>query len=226
MAGNNTRTLARIGLGGVALAESMAAWSRWEQRRRLFAAAVERARVTRRRLVVVLPDREGTIANTLRLYEMGRHYADVFNMRRIPVVRASEIERGPVERIDTNSAVVYAACILEYVSDVRGVMDEILRMAGDVENVYVVTVQPWTLTATLHPRARWAGIADAHTVSMGPITPLHRSFAAGVVLGLAAVSATSSRAPEGETHEDIDDGAIDARGIVLIDRDFNEGGGS
>ncbi|MCY1007058.1 hypothetical protein OV079_16130 [Nannocystis pusilla] len=75
-------------------------------------------------------------------------------------------------------------------------MDEILRMAGTVENVYVVTVQPWTLTATLHPRARWAGIADTHTCSMGPITALHRGFAASVLVGLAAVSATAERAAD------------------------------
>lgn len=215
-----TRTLARLGLGGIALAESMATWSRWERRRALFAAAAERAQQTRRRFVLVLPEREGAITRALRVYEMGRHYPEVFHMRRIPVVRPAELERGRVERIADDSAVVYVACVLEYVADVRAAMDEILRMAGDVENVYVVVVQPWTLTATLHPRARWAGIADAHTVSMGPITALHRTFAAGVVLGLAAVSATSERPVEAEAEGDGDDGAIDAYTIVQVDRDF------
>jgi hypothetical protein len=222
MASNNTRTLARIGLGGVVLAESMAAWSRWEKRRTLFAAAVERARIERRRLVVVLPEREGSITRALRVYEMGRHYPEVFHMRRIPIVSPTELERGRVERIASDSAVVYVACVLEYVSDVGAAMDEILRMAGAIENIYVVTVQPWTLTATLHPRARWAGIADTHTVSMGPITALHRGFAAGVVLSLAAVSATSDRPRENDhhTHDDTHNGAIDAYTIVQVDNEF------
>ncbi|MCY0994786.1 hypothetical protein OV203_47105 [Nannocystis sp. ILAH1] len=155
----------------------------------------------------------------MRVYEMGRHFPDVFHMRRIPVVAPTELERGPVHRIASDSAVVYVACVLEYVSDVRAAMDEILRMAGAVENIYVVTIQPWTLTATLHPRARWAGIADTHTVSMGPITALHRGFAAGLVLSLAAVSATSERAPD-EAEDDVDDGAIDAHAIVQVDDDF------
>ncbi|PCC69323.1 hypothetical protein SAMN02745121_08978 [Nannocystis exedens] len=219
MVANNTRTLARLGLGGVVLAESMAAWSRWERRRALFAAAAERARVERRRFVVVLPEHEGSLTKALRVYEMGRHYPEVFHMRRIPIVSPAELERGPVHRIASDSAVVYVACVLEYVSDVRAAMDEILRMAGAVENIYVVTVQPWTLTATLHPRARWAGIADTHTVSMGPITALHRGFAAGLVLSLAAVSATSERGPD-DAQDDVDDGAIDAHVIVQVDKDF------
>ena len=32
---SNPRTLARFGLGGVLLAESMATWSRWERRKHL-----------------------------------------------------------------------------------------------------------------------------------------------------------------------------------------------
>ena len=36
--------------------------------------------------------------------------------------------------------------------------------------------------------ARWAGIADTHAVSMGPVTTMHKGAAAGVLLGLAALS--------------------------------------
>jgi hypothetical protein len=46
-------------------------------------------------------------------------------------------------------------------------------------------VQPWTLTAALHPSARWAGIAHTHAVSMGPVTVVHKGMAAGVLLTLA-----------------------------------------
>ena len=191
------RTLARVGLGGVVLAESMAAWSRWERRRDLFLAAAARARATRRRLIVVLPDKEGPIARALRVYEFGRHYPEVFLASPSPVVRARDLQRAPLADVPGDSAVLYVAEVLEYVPDLRAVMDELLRMAGTTDNLFVVTVQPWTLTAALHPRARWAGLADTHVVSMGPITPLHRGFAAGVLLGLAAISAMPpAREPE------------------------------
>ena len=74
-------------------------------------------------------------------------------------------------------------------------MAEILRVAGSVDNIYVVTVQPWTLTAALHPAARWAGISDTHAVSMGRVTPLHRGFAAGLLISLAAPSLVAGNAP-------------------------------
>lgn len=187
----NTRTLARFGLGGVVLAEAMATWSRWENRRRLFHTADEHARRLGRPCVVILPDQESALSRALRVYEFGRHYAQIIHSRAPNVVRAHELQGAPVQRIAGNSAVVYAACVLEYVPDVGAAMNEILRMAGDPDNVFLVTVQPWTLTAALHPRARWAGISDTHVVSMGPITSLHRGFAAGVVLSLAAASVAS-----------------------------------
>ena len=219
------QTLARVGLGGVLLAESMATWARWEQRRRLFAAAMGRARALRRPLVVVLPERESVLSRTLRVYEMGRDYGAVFHGSRVPVVRARELERGPVARITDGAAVVYVACVLEYTSDLAAVMDEILRMAGAVDNIFVVTVQPWTLTAALHPRARWAGVADTHTVSMGPISPLHRGFAAGIVLGLAAVSAMPGHETvEARPDEEDDDDLIDVHALSLDGRSTGEGG--
>jgi hypothetical protein len=56
-----------------------------------------------------------------------------------------------------------------------------------------VTVQPWTLTAALHPAARWAGIADTHAVSMGPVTALHKGAAAAVLVALGVMSLASGR---------------------------------
>jgi hypothetical protein len=182
-----TRTLARVGLGGVLTAEALATWARWEHRRRLFHTATEHARAVGRPCVVVLPDEESLASRALRVFEYGRHYARIIAARSPAVVRARELQR-PVTRIADGSAVVYAACVLEYVADVAAAMDEIMRMAGDPEHVFLVTVQPWTLTAALHPRARWAGIADTHVVSMGPVTLAHRGFAAGVVVSLAAAS--------------------------------------
>jgi hypothetical protein len=162
----DVRTMARLGLSGVAVAETAATWTRWEQRRRLFQAADERARQLGRPLLVVLPRKEGWFNRSMRLYEYGARYPDIFSRRNSPVIFADTLARGVA--VQGDSAVLYVACVLEYVTDLRRSMDEIMRIAGEPENIYIVTVQPWTLTAALHPAARWAGIADTHAVSMGP----------------------------------------------------------
>ncbi|MBK8649787.1 MAG: hypothetical protein IPN16_25255 [Gemmatimonadetes bacterium] len=178
--------MARLGLSGVAVAETAATWTRWEQRRRLFLAADARARQLGRPLLVVLPRKEGWFNRSMRLYEYGARYPDIFSRRNSPVIFADSLARGVA--VQGDSAVLYVACVLEYVTDLRRSMDEILRIAGEPANIYIVTVQPWTLTAALHPAARWAGIADTHAVSMGPVTTMHKGAAAGVLLGLAALS--------------------------------------
>ena len=189
----DARTIARLGLSGVAVAETAATWTRWEQRRRLFQAADARARQLGRPLLVVLPRKEGWFNRSMRLYEYGARYPDIFSRRNSPVIFADSLARGVA--VQGDSAVLYVACVLEYVTDLRRSMDEILRIAGEPENIYIVTVQPWTLTAALHPAARWAGIADTHAVSMGPVTSMHKGAAAGVLLGLAALSLSIKKRP-------------------------------
>jgi hypothetical protein len=122
----------------------------------------------------VLPRKEGWFNRSMRLYEYGARYPDIFSRRNSPVIFADSLARGVAAQSD--SAVVYVACVLEYVTDLRRSMDEIMRIAGEPENIYIVTVQPWTLTAALHPAARWAGIADTHAVSMGPVTSIHKGM--------------------------------------------------
>lgn len=51
-----------------------------------------------------------------------------------------------------NSVVVFASCVLEYVSDVDATIREIQRVSGGY--AYFVGVEPWTLAAKLYPGAR------------------------------------------------------------------------
>lgn len=51
-----------------------------------------------------------------------------------------------------NFCVCYVACVLEYVEDVAAAMRELLRISGGL--LYVVHVEPWTLTAYCYPGAR------------------------------------------------------------------------
>ena len=192
----DVRTLARLGLSGVAVAETAATWTRWEQRRRLFQAADARARKLGRPLLVVLPRKEGWFNRSMRLYEYGARYPDIFSRRNSPVIFADSLARGIA--VQNDSAVLYVACVLEYVTDLRRSMDEILRIAGEPENIYIVTVQPWTLTASLYPGARWAGIADRHVVAMARVTTAHKAIAAGVVAGASLLALW----PSGRKEED------------------------
>jgi len=184
--------MARLGLSGVAVAETAATWTRWEQRRRLFLAADERARRVARPLLVVLPRTEGWFNRSMRIYEYGARHGDIFTGHDAPILYADSLARG-VPAIADDSAVLYVACVLEYVTDLRRSMDEILRMAGAVDDSVSVTAQPWTGAAAVDPAARWAGIADTHAVSMGPVTGIHKVAAAGVVLALTAMSLASKK---------------------------------
>ena len=53
------------------------------------------------------------------------------------MIYADTLARGV--RADDDSAVLYVACVLEYVTDLRRSMDEIMRIAGEPENIHIVT---------------------------------------------------------------------------------------
>ena len=63
---------------------------------------------------------------------------------------------GPAElvlgELANDSAVVFVSCTLEYVDDVDRVWSEVLRVSGG--DLYVVTVEPLSLTAWFYPGAR------------------------------------------------------------------------
>lgn len=50
------------------------------------------------------------------------------------------------------SAVVFVSCVLEYVDDLDATLAELRRISGG--RLYVVRVEPWTLTAWLYPGTR------------------------------------------------------------------------
>lgn len=100
-----------------------------------------------------------------RAYGCGDVCVDAKGCPMCPVVRVANIAAGPVPGLADNSAVVFVSCVLEYVGDLVAALTEIQRVAGDLENIYIVNVQPWTFTASLYPGARWAGIAHKHAVS-------------------------------------------------------------
>lgn len=136
-------------IGRVLLA--LCAWEGlwWLRRRTLrtsrFADAEACARTLGRPLVVVgAPD-----AGPTGGYGCGDVTIDLARSACPGYRRADVTERLPFEN---DSVVVLVSCVLEYVEDLDAALAELRRVSGGW--LYVVRVEPWTLTAHLYPGAR------------------------------------------------------------------------
>lgn len=168
----NLRSTSRFALVGLAAVESVFATQRWNQRRVSFAAAARRAVELDRPLVVIGDPDAGAHTSMIRAYGCGDLCVDLRGCPRCAHHRIADITRGPIPGIADDSAVVFVSCVLEYVSDVEAARDEILRIAGEPANAFLVTVQPWTFTAALYPGARWTGSSAESMTSVGTATKL------------------------------------------------------
>ena len=186
------RTLARVALGYVAAVESMATLVRFRERSSAFRLAVDRAGALGRPLVVIGNPDGGMHTRLMRAYGCGDVCVDMNGCPKCPVTIVADITKGPLPGVVDDSAVVFVSCVLEYVIDLQAALAEIARMAGKPENVFLVTVQPWTLTARLYPGAHWRGDASeaqgGHTVRMTPVT-LEEKLATTLGLGVLAATA-------------------------------------
>ncbi len=121
----------------------------------------------------------------VRAYDCGDLCIDLHGCPRCRVMQAADLTAGPVPGIVDDSAVVFVSCVLEYVSDPEAALHELRRMAGSPDNLFLVLVEPWTLTAVLYPGARWA-TSDPPT--MKPITPTRKLAAMAGLAGLFGVA--------------------------------------
>ena len=183
---------ARLVLGYVGLVEGTAALIRFRERTAAFQAAMERATALGRRLVVIGDPDAGMHTRLMRAYGCGDVCVDLNGCPQCPVTVVADITKGPIPDVADDSAVVFVSCVLEYVSEINSALKEIARIAGSAENVFVVTVQPWTLTARLYPGARWRGTvssaASGQTVDMTPVGLEEKLVVTGA-LGLALAAA-------------------------------------
>ena len=189
----NVRTFARITLGAALLAESGMALRRFEARRRAFEAATRRASSLGRPLVVVGDPDAGAHTRLVRAYECGDLCIDLRGCPRCQVMQAADLTAGPVPGVADDSAVVFVSCVLEYVADPAAAAAELRRMAGSPENLFIVFVEPWSLTASLYPGARWAGGQNGDRIAMTPVTTTRKLAAAGGLLGLVTLAIRSAR---------------------------------
>ena len=184
------RLVSRLALLALASAEGALALQRWHTRRLTFAAAVQRARALGRPLLVVGDPDAGAHTRLVRAYGCGDLCIDLRGCPRCPNTRAADITRGPLADIADDSAVVFVSCVFEYVDDLSAALAELSRIAGRPDNLFAVTVQPWSFTAALYPGARWTGTAPS---AMRPVTTAHKLAAASVLAGLAAGSVWPTR---------------------------------
>lgn len=189
------RTVARIALGGALLAELGMAFHRFEVRRRTFDAAARRAAALGRPLVVVGDPDAGMHTGIKRAYGCGDMCIDRNGCPMCTVKKVADLTKGHIDGIADDSAVVFVSCVLEYVTDPEAALRELRRIAGAPDNLFLVFVEPWTITAALYPGAQWAGgVQDSAQgkISMQPITTARKVAVAGS-LGLLALAAARRR---------------------------------
>ncbi|MBL8970239.1 MAG: hypothetical protein JNK56_06655 [Myxococcales bacterium] len=182
------RTFARIALGGLALAEGASALARWQARRETYDRAARRAATLHRPLVVVGDPDGGAHTRLYRAYGCGDLCVDLNGCPLCKVVQVADITAGPLPGIADDSAVVFVSCVLEYVGDAAAAVHELRRIAGSPDNLFDVSVQPWTLTAALYPGARWTAVRGNEQMTLTPISRPRKALTAGALAGLAAAA--------------------------------------
>lgn len=182
--------LARWGLGLVLGAEGVAAWSRFRDRQQQYEAAQARAIQLGRPLVVIGDPDAGMHTRLLRAYGCGSSCIDLLGCPGCPVSIPADITAGPVTRVPTNSAIVFCACVLEYVSNPAAAWREILRMAGDPANIFLVSVQSYTITSALYPGARSmiTRAPGAAQIVATPVTTLRKAVYGTSLTALTAAA--------------------------------------
>lgn len=183
------RTAARLILGYAALVESGAAMVRFRERTAAFMAAIERAVAQGRRLVVIGDPDAGFHTRLARAYGCGDICVDLNGCPKCPMTIVADITKGPIPELAPDSSVVFVSCVLEYVPDLDAALAEIARIAGSADNVFIVNVQPWTITARLYPHARWRGTASAGAKVDMKRVGLDEKLAATGLLGLLTAAA-------------------------------------
>lgn len=179
------RAVAGALLGLTAAVEGVAAMRRFQARKDTFAAAQRRAVGLGRTLVVVGDPDAGLHTRLARAYPCGDVCVDLHGCPACPVQVVADLTKDRLKFAD-DSVVVFASCVLEYVDDLRPAMDELMRVAGP-DNLFIVTVQPWTITAALYPGATWRDVSRKHDAfAMERVSRVRKTVYAGTLAALLA----------------------------------------
>lgn len=167
---------------GMAVIEGATAWHRLNARQDQYAKAMDRARACGRPLVVV-----GVPTRLTPAHGYGDVCVDLVRGDECLISVRADLTKGPIASIASDSVVVFCACVLEYVTDPYAVWAELVRMAGNADRIYLVTVEPWTLTGVLFPGTRWIITRDGPTIHAEEVTDARKGIYAAS-LGAAVMS--------------------------------------
>lgn len=144
-------------LASIVTNEVFSWWSRRNQRGDYYQLAAARAKLTGRPLIVIGdPDSHVTRGEV----GYGDLCVDLTGCPLAPLgVKADITVPGSIRKRDgtpvaDDSAVVVIFCVLEYVPDIDAAWREVMRVAGNFSNVFVVYVDPMCLTAYFYPGAK------------------------------------------------------------------------
>jgi len=114
---------------------------RRNQRRFLYKKALERARKTGKKLLVVGDPNNGVFNSMLGPdYEPGDECLDITGCPKVDdsVVKYKGKMEDILPQLDLQKRVVFISCVLEYVDDIDSVVKELSRM--DEKDIFIVTV--------------------------------------------------------------------------------------
>jgi len=171
-------------VGALGAVEGAAAIARHRDRSRLYAQAVARASRLSRPLVVIGDPDAGAHTSLYRAYGCGDTCVDLAGCPGCPVAISADVTQ-PLPFAD-DSAVVFVSCVLEYVSDASLAWQQILRVAGTPENIFVATVQPWTATAVFYPGARRTVEVRDGALTTEALSPARKAATVAAIGGLIA----------------------------------------
>ena len=104
------------------------------------------------RPLVVIGDPDGGV--TWGGYGYGDVCFDVTGCPDAPIGKKLTLGIDPIP-ISDNSAVVFVCYVLELVPNVHDALAEIYRVAGDRENVFILSLQAHEQASALYPGVRW-----------------------------------------------------------------------
>ena len=141
--------LSRVALVSLVAYEGVRALERSAIRRGVFEKAIERAVATGRQLVVVGDPANGAWSRIAGPdYQCGDVCVDLTGCPTCPTAIKADITK-PLN-LPSDQYVTFVSCTLEYVADPQAAWNEILRISGSGDNVFMVDVQPWTLASVLY----------------------------------------------------------------------------
>lgn len=126
---------------------------RQNHRQKIFKLAQKRAQETSKPLVVFGDPYYGMGSRFYNMfmdgYGCGDETVDLTGAPKCPKGIKSDILEY-LQKQKSNSKIIFVSCVLEYIENIEEVIKEILRISGGIENVFIVTVSKFSLSAFLY----------------------------------------------------------------------------